>query len=93
MSPSLASSGSMIPPHYTRSQKRTYQNAKAKKAMTNAMNIMSNNFGPPVLVVEREYQRENQKVLGRSQANHTWSNFSTSEEASIWPPRIVPSVL
>lgn len=28
--------------HYTRSQKRTYQNATAKKKMTNVMNNRSN---------------------------------------------------
>ena len=44
-------------------------------------------------MVEREYQAENQEVLSWRQAPHAWPDFSTSEEAPIWPPRIVIPVL
>jgi hypothetical protein len=38
------------------------------------------------LMVDREYQRKNQEMLSRRQADHAWPYFRASEEAALWPP-------
>jgi len=44
-------------------------------------------------MVEGEYRRENQEVLGWRQVCQPRLYLSTFEETTIWPPRIVITVL